>query len=396
MAPWSVVTEGSRRIRRGVRFPRNLPRIALLVCLALVVVSLGMVLNPGRPREAPEPPLSERVRAAALADALLLRADAERLGAQPAAASEAAPEKTNRAAATRTVSLLTTQARALLPGGAAASPTAAPPGPPEASQSPSVSSPPPTAAGLSAALAGSGRQRLADAAAADGGMARLLAAVGTAQLLESSSLAAAAGVPDPAGAGADAAPVASPSTPATGATGAPGAPSGAPSCPAPEGPASSAPVPSNGTGARNADLPGALAALVRTEAEAVYGYQAALTRLGGAAATSAAEQLARHEALLAGAETQSRRHCAPIPPREAGYALDSGFLAAPGSGLAALEAASLPTYADLVALSDGDTRRWAISGLLGAARRAAQWGATSDALTGLAVDPVSLPALPAG
>jgi len=39
---------------------------------------------------------------------------------------------------------------------------------------------------LAADLARSGRQRLADAAAVDGGMARLLAAVGTGQLLQSS------------------------------------------------------------------------------------------------------------------------------------------------------------------------------------------------------------------
>jgi len=236
---------------------------------------------------------------------------------------------------------------------------------------------------LAADLARSGRQRLADAAAVDGGMARLLAAVGIGQLLQSSSLAAAAGVPDPAAAQQDPGPA--------------GANTAAASCPAaPASPAAAGSGTGTGAAAGKADLPGALAALIRTELETVYEYQVALTRLDGAAAKSAAEDLTRHEALVAGAESLSRRHCASIPPREAGYALDPAFLASPGPGLAALETAALPAYGDLVAFSDGDTRQWAIAGLLGAARRAAFWGATTDAVPGLAADPASFPTLPAG
>lgn len=343
-----------------------------------MVVSLGIAFRPGNPPKPPEPPFSEQARAAALADTLQLRTAGEQLGAAPTGTGRPAAPAAARAALTRTVSLLTTQARALLRPGQA--PAAAPA---TAATSAAASSPPADAARLAADLAKSGRQRLSDAAAADGGMARLLAAVGTAQLLQSSALAAAAGAPDPAG-----------SVPAPGAAALEAAPAG--SCSAATASPSAAPASSPGAAAGNAGLPGALAALVSTELETVYGYQVALTRLNGAAARSAADQLARHEALVSGAESLSRSQCAPIPPRQPGYALDPSFLASPGPGLAALEAATLPAYGDLVALSDGETRKWAVAGLLGAARRAALWGADPGAVPGLGADPASFPSLPAG
>ncbi|MET3809755.1 hypothetical protein ABIB14_000850 [Arthrobacter sp. UYEF3] len=365
-------------MRSRVRLPAHLPRIALLVCLALLVISLGLVFKPGNPPEPLKLTVSERTRAAALADALQLRDSGEQLGAAaggPAVSAPAAgaPAGSARTVLMQTVSLLTTHARALLRPGQA---------PAAASSTPSPASAPATAAGLASALASSGRQRLADAGAADGGTARLLAAVGTAQLLQSTALAAAAGAPDPASGPPDPGPAVP-----TAAAG---------SCPTAGGSPSSAPVASAGTPSGSAGLPGALAALVSSESETIYGYQVALTRLDGAAAKSAAEQLAHHEALLAGVESLSRSHCASIPPQEPGYALDPAFLASPGPGLAALESTSLPAYGDLVALSDGDTRQWAIAGLLGAARRTAIWGAAPGPMPGLAVDPASLPALPAG
>jgi hypothetical protein len=50
-------------------------------------------------------------------------------------------------------------------------------------------------------------------------------------------------------------------------------------------------------------------------------------------------------------------------------------------------------YGDLVALSDGGIRQWAIAGLLAAANRAAQWGADSGPLPGIVVDTAQLPEL---
>ncbi|MCY1240703.1 hypothetical protein D9M72_535600 [compost metagenome] len=132
---------------------------------------------------------------------------------------------------------------------------------------------------------------------------------------------------------------------------------------------------------------------VKTEAETVYGYQVALARLDGAAAGSASQLLARHESVLAEAEALSRAQCVDIPPREAGYTLGPLFLESPAAGLGSLEAGTLPVYGDLVALSDGGIRQWAIAGLLAAANRAAQWGADSGPLPGIVVDTAQLPEL---
>ena len=434
MTTWSVVKhDGGEKQRRKL-----IPRIALLTCLALVVVSLGIALSPRSPKEPAKPPFSEQARSAALAETMRLRAAGEVLGGSTS--GDAAP------AVARTVSLLTSQARALLlpgqdepdsalpagpaapsvvPSGApspapsGAQPAAATPDPsgaatgapsPDPSGTPtgaeSAATLPASAAALATALADSAVQRLADAAVADGGMARLLAAVGTAQLLQASSLATAAGapapaVPDPAvpplsGTCPDAA--ASPSSPAaTAASAASAAPATAPASSAASAASatSAASAGSAGADANAATLPGALAATVRTELETVYGYQVALPRLGGAAAARASEQLVLHEALAAGAEALSRVHCAPVPQREAGYTTEQDFLANPAAGLGGLEASALPVYGDLVALSEGQTRQWAIAGLVGAARRSAVWGAETGALPGLAVDPAGLPELPA-
>ena len=387
MTTWSVVKHDSGEKRRR----KHIPRIALLACLALVVVSLGIALSPGSPKEPAEPPFSEQARSAALADSMRLRAAGEELAGSTS--GDAAP------AVAQTVSLLTSQARALLLPGREEPETAvsagpdAPPAAPSGAQSgarsaapsgaatgaESAAALPPSADALAAALADSAAQRLADAAVADGGMARLLAAVGTAQLLQASSLAAAAGAPAPA--------VPDPAVPPLSGT-----------CPSPAASPSSSPAgasaASAGAGAAAPTLPGALAATVRTEHEAVYGYQVALTRLGGAAAGRASEQLALHEALAAGAEALSRVHCAPVPQREAGYSMEQDFLTDPSAGLGGLEASALPVYGDLVALSEGQTRQWAIAGLVGAARRSAAWGAETGALPGLAVDPAGFPELP--
>ena len=387
---WSVVKDDGGQKQRW----KLIPRIALLACLAIVVISLGIALSPRSPEEPAEPPFSEQARSAALAETMRLRAAGEALGTP--AAGDGQP------AVAQTVSLLTGHARALLLPGQDNPASLLPSGPATPSDVPSdapsraptavrTAAPlPSSAAALATALADSAAQRLADAAVADGGMARLLAAVGTAQLLQASSLATAAGAPAPA--------VPDPAAPPlSGACpGDPGSPSSAPAVAS----AAAATPPSGpegaGAGARAgaATLPGALAATVETELESVYGYQVALTRLGGEAAARAAEQLATHEALAAAAGTLSQVHCAPVPPHEAGYTMDQDFLAAPAAGLGGLEASALPVYGDLVALSAGQTRQWAIAGLVGAARRSALWGAETGALPGLTADPAGFPELP--
>jgi hypothetical protein len=134
--------------------------------------------------------------------------------------------------------------------------------------------------------------------------------------------------------------------------------------------------------------------IVKTEAETVYGYQVALTRLEKSSTVSASLLLARHEQLLHEAEELSRLHCVNAPHQEAGYALEKEFLQSPAAGLGSLEAGTLPVYADLVALSEGPARRWAIAGLREAASRSVQWGAEPGAVPGVPFNADLLPALP--
>jgi hypothetical protein len=335
-------------------------RYAAVSLAALLVLSLGFALTPAEPPVPPAPPFSEQARAAAFEDALGLRAAGLELAAGAADGGAAA-------ATGRIVTLLTIQARALL------LPEAAPVSPPATAAPPSAA-PEMTAPELAAALAASGSARLEDAKSADGGMARLLAGAGTAQLLAARDLAAAAGVPDPVAPAAAAGPASSPSAtapdPAT-------APSSCPTAP-PAGP----------------DAGTALAAASTAEQEAVYGYQAALTRLPPAEAGPASEFLARHQDLAADAEAWGRLHCGTVPPQQPGYVLDAGFLAAPAPGLAQLEAATLPAYGDVVALAEGPARTWALQALQSAAARTLHWGGDPGPVPGLALDEAQLPLLP--
>lgn len=327
-------------------------RTFLLAFLAVLILGVGAVLVP---RDAGKPqavPFSETARTDALSSTQTLLRSASLL--------ESAD----------TVTLLTSQARALLQP---SSPSAS--GTPPASPAPGATPDRPTRGGLVSALSSSASRRLADAAKADGGMARLLAAVGTAQLLEASRLAAAWGVPVP-------------EAPAMAGT----ATAPPPSCPAAPGTA----APASGSAATKADLPGALAAVVSSEQEAIYAYQVALTKLDAKASATAATSLARHQELLRAAEAQGRLHCIATPPREAGYRLPATFAAQPGLALGNLESSSLTAYADLVALSDGETRQWAIDGLIDAAKRSQAWGSPVGPFAGLAVDGAALPPLPAG
>ncbi len=391
-------------------------------------------MTPARPPEPVQPPFSDRARASALAETVRLLDAGSHLGIAGKDRSAGVPADAAGSALGRTVTLLTTQAQALLAPGekSPATPGAAPtesgqatptPATSPASLAPSAARPsatapstaapstaapsaaapatasaaplPSTAAGLVTALAHSGRQRLADAAMADGGMARLLAAVGTAQLLQASALAAATGTTAPAAdvpapqlsgtcpsgsAGAGEGATASPAAPASSAT-----PDGADGS---EAPGTSAATPSAAT------VGTALAAVARTEAQTIYGYQVALPRLDGDAAKSAAGQLAHHDALLRSAESLSELNCSAVPPREAGFTLSRSFLASPAAGLGNLEASALPVYGDLVALSGGDTRRWAIAALFDAGKRTVLWGADPGPLPGL--DRAVLPPRPAG
>ncbi|WP_311379544.1 ferritin-like domain-containing protein [Arthrobacter sp. ISL-48] len=402
MTTWSVVKDDSQEISHRRRYFRY----AVFSLTALLVLSLGIALIPRQPAPPAEPQFSEQARAAAFADAMSLRSAGLGL-TDPAAGAGKAPTS---ASLDRVVTLLTLQARALmLPGDPAASgPSAGPtpgttsrtaPGPTGGSSAPASASPlPSTAAGLAVALSASSVQRLKDSETADGGMARLLAGAGTAQFLAAQDLAAAAGVP------AEVLPAPAPDPgPATdhaddpSGTGrpedtpAPSAASAAPPCTAIPSAFPSADIAEE---TNRATLASALSSAVEAELEAVYGYQAALTRLDPASVVPASHLLEQHKELADGAAAQSRMHCAAVPPQQPGYALSQAFLDAPAAGLGRLEAGTLAVYGDVVALSAGSTRSWAVSALVAAAGRTRHWGADPGPLPGVPLDESELPQLP--
>lgn len=347
--------------RRGRYF-----QYAVFALAALLVLSLGFVLIPREPPPPAAPPFSEQARAQAFADSLALRTSG--LGLEGTAGATATTPQA--AALARVVTLLTVQARALmLPAdGDAGNASAPPPSAPVA--------PPSTVPGLAAALQASGAQRLKDAETADGGMARLLAGAGTAQLLAAGDLATVAGIA---------------LAPLPGAT-LPGSalPGGAGTDPA----GFSSPSCASGSSSPAADLGSALASAVEGELELVYAYQAALTRLGSASVAPASDFLTRHGLLRDQAEAISRPRCAALPPRQPGYALSQAFLADPAAGLGTLEAGTLPVLGDVVALSEGSDRAWALSALQSAARRTAHWGVSPGPVPGVVLDESLLPQLP--
>ncbi|WP_228405682.1 DUF4439 domain-containing protein [Pseudarthrobacter sp. L1SW] len=421
-------------------------RYAVISFTALLVLSLGFALIPAEPPPPADPPFSEQARRAALHDALELRAAAERLGA--AAAVGAAPDAAGKTAAVdSTVTLLTLQARALLspsesspaqeapapasPSGLPQPSTASPAPAPPAASSPATASPvapaaapPPSLAKLASALSASGVQRLADAAKADGGMARLLAGAGTAQLLAAEDVAAAGGIAVetlPHGAAGTpgnapttdpsttaAAPAASPTSPPT-SSACPSlleAPAGPPTAqvPAPAGVPASAGQGTTGQGTTAQGTPGtgmgaavatALSAAVAAEQQSVYAYQAALPRLTANDAGPAGAFLAEHEDLAEEAAAQSLAACDAAQAQQPGYVLAPDFLAVPSAGLARLELASLPAFGDVIALAGGGTRAWAIAALQSAARRAAHWGGDPGPVPGILLEQDQLPDLPA-
>lgn len=353
MTPWSVVDEQTSEKRRSTAWGQLL----LISVVALLVVGTGIVLIPRDSGTPPAVSFSESARAKAFDDTLSLRESAASLVAAAESGSETP-------ALGEAVTLLTTQARALLsPGASISSSVAATP------SSTDETAPEATHASIVAELALSGRQRMDDAQEAEGGIARLLAAVGSAQLLMAENLATAWQLPVPS-------PTSSTKPPAT----------------------SSVPVQcpsvSPTAEATSATTDTALAATVRTEHEAVYVYQVALKRLDAAAAVSAAKDLEMHEQLLQQAEALTRLNCGDVPTREAGYRLSVQFAEDPAAALGALELDSLPGLGDLIALTAGESREWAIDSLLSASRRSTGWGAALPALPGLELDAEHLPPLP--
>jgi len=219
-------------------------------------------------------------------------------------------------------------------------------------------------------------------------MARLLAGTGTAQLLAAEDVAAAAGLPT------GSLPGWQPPSPTAAATQGPAPASPAPGTTAAQTcPGTPSPGPDSGQGAGTRADP-ALLAVVTAELEAVYGYQAAVPRLGTASAALASDLLAEHADLAHEAEALVSANCAEVPPQPPGYVLDGAFLDAPEAGLARLEAGTLTALGDAVAFSSGPTRGWAVSALVAAARRTSLWSGDPGPVPGLVLDEARLPELP--
>ena len=380
MTTWSVVNDDTREKRWQDHFPRSLPRYALLVCLALVVVSLGVVLTPARPPEPAEPPFSEQARAAALAETVRLLDAGSQLGTAARTVQNAAGQRGRPSGRCRESRHRADCDLADTPGASAAGARRKPCGPgrrrppPPAGQRPrqllrridSVRFRPARSARRTSsgdrrrAGGGSGRQR----PPAPRGRCRGRRRHGTAAGRRRHRSAAAGVRPRRrhrnGGAGSRRnLPAAVRHLPVAVRDGA-----------LHRGSGRSRTV--HSSAARRRAIRGRVqprrrpgGRLSRTEAQTIYGYQVALTRLGGDAAKSAAEELAHHDALLGGVESLSRLHLFRGAAARGGLRAGPSFLASPAAGLGDLEAAALPVYGDLVALSEGETRQWAIAALFG-------------------------------
>ncbi|MCA4134609.1 DUF4439 domain-containing protein [Arthrobacter sp. M4] len=375
-------------------------RMALAGVTAAVVLGLGATLIPAQVPP-PEPSFSDTARKAAFTDTLSLLEDAGRLTESRPSESAAdmlslharalqrpgvAPSATSSAPASSTA----TEAGGSAATGTASRSTAAASATGSTTAGTTVADP----TGFVSRLATSAMRRLADAARSDGGTGRLLAAVGTAQFLKASDLAASWRLPAPSSPEGSLAAPPTPSSPtqvptadnSPTATG-----SGVPGCGAlqRQNDSHSDPAPS-------ANLAGALAMAARSEAEAVYVYQVAQTRLDPDGGKAAAALLAAHQSNVRRAEELSRTNCVPAPPREAGYQLPAALAAKPSTALAELETGLMDVYADVVAFGSSDAKAWGVSQLLASGQRARSWGGTPGSFPGLALNKAELPQLEPG
>lgn len=393
--------DGGPRQGSSASVGRVAGRGLLLLLIACIVVGLGTMVM-GEPSE-PEPPSATEVaRLEAERGALELAQDAAALGAAAAAAPAGG-------ALLESAELLRRQAAALsLDGsgldGTGPALTSAKTTAPTASGTASASrgtDAPPSFPGLVDALAESSRTNLARAAEVEPGMARLLASVGTGQWLQAVRLAEATGLPAPA-------PVPDPGAPAPGAadpgataaasaspgTSASPAPSASPtSCPSGSATAAQAADQASDQGANPAagDGTDSLAAALEAERRTVYAYEVAAARLPAPGAGAAAALLEAHRAAAGEAAQLAEDSCRTLPGPEPGYRLPADFMAAPAAGLAAVEDDLASLYADLVGLSGGDDRRWAIGRLLETSAQRLAWTEDPEPLPGMDLPETEVP-----
>ena len=319
---------------------RTIRTLALLLAFTLVI-ALGLNLD-GPPPEGPpiltlteDAQLAAEVRASDLAAAATVLADT---------ALSAAPRSDLGAAYTEAAVLLQTQANALrhpvfsapeATDPATTDPPAdgadsLPSSEPSDGSSPGASvpaEPTPTPSGFVADLFSSAQQNLDAAVTVEPGIARLLASVGTSQRHQALTLAGLQDLEVPPPTALPAAPMESPHD------------------------CTDTPVDTAET-----DW---LAEAVAAEYQTAYAYEVTAARAPDPATLlTLADQhtaaAAEGEALL------DTVVCTALPPRIPAFALDPGFVADPAATLAALETSLTGMYADLVGLTDGTARQWAV------------------------------------
>ncbi|MDM7856104.1 DUF4439 domain-containing protein [Cellulomonas alba] len=214
---------------------------------------------------------------------------------------------------------------------------------------------PATPAQVLAALVGARDAALGDAdGVGDGGLARLLASVGTSRAELATRLAVALRTKVPASSAA-AKPAAS--TPAPG------------------------PTPTAGTPFTDADAQ----ALVRAQDQAGYGFEVVAAQLSGAERTRAVAAAARHRLTAAELAADAGIAGTPDDPRRAAYTLPAG-LSDPKvvrTLARSLETSLADAYATAVAHTSAGQRADAVAGLRAATADARTWGAAAVAFPGM-------------
>lgn len=120
-------------------------------------------------------------------------------------------------------------------------------------------------------------------------------------------------------------------------------------------------------------------AVVRAGRHLTYLYQVAEVRLDHGARADADRSETAVRAAGSEAAAWVRAACATPAAPEAGYELPVTFLKTPAAGLGAVEGEMANAALDLVAVSDGDLRAWAMEQYLAAGSRARYWDPTAGA-----------------
>jgi len=128
-------------------------------------------------------------------------------------------------------------------------------------------------------------------------------------------------------------------------------------------------------------------AVLRAGRHLAYLYQVAEVRLDQDSRADAAGSGAAVQDVIDEARAWVLASCAVPRLPEPGYEVSGAFLKAPEGGLSAVEHELAAASLDLVAVSTGDLRTWAMTQYLAASARAARWSP-------MAVDGQALPGLP--